>query len=82
MVGYDFIEIKSHARPYEKRDFWDERSIPEPANMTRWVFNHPEEARLLGERAHLSTICCFSPERCGSKMLDLLNQIRGDRGSG
>ncbi len=67
MIGYDFIEIKSHARPYEKRDFWDERSIPEPANMTRWVFNHPEEARLLGERAHLSTIRYFHPSDAAAK---------------
>jgi hypothetical protein len=62
MVFCDFLEIRSHAGPYEKGDFWDEPSIPEPANVTRWVFNHPEEARLLGVGARLLMVHCFSPD--------------------
>jgi len=80
MMGYDFIEIESHAGLYEKGDRWAEPSIPEPANAMRRVFNHPQEARLLGERARLSTVRCFSPQKCGSRMLDRLNQIRSERG--
>ena len=79
-MGYDFIEIESHAGLYEKGDRWAEPSIPEAANAMRWVFNHPEEARLLGERARLSTIRCFPPQQCASRMLDRLNQIRSERG--
>ena len=79
LVGYDLIEIESTAGPYEKGHRWAEPSIPEAANAMRWVFNHPEEARLLGERARLSTIRSFSPEQCGSRMLDRLNQIRSER---
>ncbi len=82
LVGYHLIEIESTAGPYEKGHRWAEPSIPAAANAMRWVFNHPEEARLLGERARLSTVRCFSPERCGSRMLDRLNQIRGERGRG
>jgi len=62
MVGYDFIEIRSHAGPYEKGDFCDEPSIPEPAHLTRWVLNHAEEARSLGVRARFSMVRCFSPD--------------------
>ena len=79
LVGYDLVEIQSDAGPYEKGHRWADPSIPEAVNAMRWVFNHPEEARLLGEHARLSTIGCFSPERCGSKMLDRLNQIQSER---
>ena len=79
LVGYDLTEIESTAGPYEKGHRWAEPSIPEAANAMRWVFNHPEEARLLGERARLSTVRSFSPEQCGSRMLDRLNQIRSER---
>ena len=61
LVGYDLVEIESDAGPYEKGHRWAEPSIPEAANAMRWVFDHPEEARLLGERARLSTVRCFSP---------------------
>ncbi|HKM52579.1 MAG TPA: glycosyltransferase [Isosphaeraceae bacterium] len=80
LVGYDLVEIESDAGPYEKGHRWAEPSIPEAANAMRWVFDHPEEARLLGERARLSTVRCFSPQQCGSRMLDRLNQIRSERG--
>jgi GT2 family glycosyltransferase/glycosyltransferase involved in cell wall biosynthesis len=79
LVGYDLTEIESPAGPYEKGHRWAEPSIPEAANAMRWVFNHPEEAQLLGERARLSTVRCFSPHECGSRMLDRLNQIRSER---
>ena len=78
LVGYDLTEIETTAGPYEKGHRWAEPSIPEAANAMRWVFNHPEEARLLGERARLS-VRFFSPQECGSRMLDRLNQIRGER---
>ena len=79
LVGYDLIEIESDSGPYEKGHRWAEPSIPEAANAMRWVFNHPEEARLLGERARLSTVRYFSPQECGRRMLDRLNQIRSER---
>ncbi len=79
LVGYDLTEIETTAGPYEKGHRWAEPSIPEAANAMRWVFNHPEEARLLGERARLSTVRCFSPEQCGNRMLDRLNEIRSER---
>ena len=58
LVGYNLVEIESdagpyekgHRWPYEKGHRWAEPSIPEAANAMRWVFDHPEEARLLGER--------------------------------
>ena len=79
LVGYDLTEIETTAGPYEKGNRWAEPSIPEAANAMRWVFNHPEEARLLGERARLTTNHYFSPQLCGSRMLDRLNQVRGER---
>ena len=79
LVGYDLVEIESTAGPYEKGHRWAEPSIPEAAKAMRWVFDYPEEARLLGERARLSTVRCFSPHECGSRMLDRLNQIRSER---
>ena len=80
LVGYDLVEIKSDAGHYEKGHRWAEPSIPEAAHAMRWVFDHPEEARLLGKRARLSAARRFSPQLCGSRMLDRLNQIRSERG--
>ena len=67
LVGYDLIEIESDSGPYEKGHHWAEPSIPEAANAMRWVFNHPEEARLLGERGRLSAMSSFSPENVASE---------------
>ena len=79
LVGYHLTENETTDGPYEKGHRWAEPSIPEAINAMRWVFNHPEEARLLGERARSSAIRSFSPEQCGSRMLDRLNQIRSER---
>jgi len=80
LVSYDLIEIEYDAGHYAKGHRWAEPSIPEAANAMRWVFNNPEEARSLGERGRLSTVRFFSPQECGSRMLDRLNQIRSERG--
>jgi len=61
MVFYDFLEIRSHAGPYENGHRWAEPSIPEAANAMRWVFNHPEEAQLLGERPLIKGPLFLSP---------------------
>jgi GT2 family glycosyltransferase/glycosyltransferase involved in cell wall biosynthesis len=79
LVGYHLTEIEATAGPYEKGHRWAEPSISEAAKAMRWVFDHPEEARLLGERARLSAMRSFSPRECGSRMLDRLNQIRSER---
>ena len=79
LIDYQLTEIEETVGPYEKGHRWAEPSIPEAANAMCWVFNHPEEARLLGERARSSAIRSFSPEQCGRRMLDRLNQIRSER---
>ena len=78
LVGYDLTEIETDAYQYKKGHHWAEPSIPEAANAMRWVFNHPEEVRSLGERARLST-SLSSPRECGRRMLHRLNQIRSER---
>jgi GT2 family glycosyltransferase/glycosyltransferase involved in cell wall biosynthesis len=79
LIGYHLTEIQETAGPYEKGHRWAEPSIPEAARAMRWVFDHPDEARLLGERARLSAMHSFSPRECGTRMLDRLNQIRSER---
>ena len=83
VLGHDFMAdsgpLEQNGGPYEKGHRWAEPSIPEAINAMRWVFNHPEKARLLGERPRLSTVRFFSPQECGSRMLDRLNQIRSER---
>jgi hypothetical protein len=80
LVGYDLVEIEATVGPYEKGHRWAEPSMSEAANAMRWVFNNPKEASLLGERGRSSAVSFFAPERCGTKMLERLNQIRGERG--
>jgi len=75
----DSEPLEQNGGPYEKVHGWADPSIPEAINVMRWVFNHPEEARLLGERARLSTVRFFSPQECGRGMLDRLDQIRSER---
>jgi glycosyltransferase involved in cell wall biosynthesis len=80
LIDYQLIEIEETVGSYEKGHRWAEPSIPQAANAMRWVFDHPDEARLLGERARLSALQSFSPEQCGRRMLDRLKQIRCERG--
>jgi len=79
LVGYDLVEIESDAGLYKKGHRWAEPSIREAANAMRWVYNHPEEARLLGERARLTTLRRFSPQESGARMLERLKQIQSER---
>jgi len=50
----DSEPLEQNGGPYQKGHGWAVLSIPEAANAMRWVFNHPEEARWLGERARSS----------------------------
>ena len=75
----DSEPLEQNGGPYEKGHRWAEPSIPEAANAMRWVFNHPEEARLLGEHAAYQRSALSRLEECGSRMLDRLNQIRSER---
>ncbi len=79
LVGYDLIEIGECFRHFQKGHRWADPSISEAAHAMRRVFNHPEEARSLGENARRSTVHHFSPERCGMRMLERLIEIRRAR---
>ncbi len=50
LIDYQLTEIEETVGPYDKGHRWAEPSIPQAANAMRWVFEQPEEARLLGKR--------------------------------
>jgi glycosyltransferase involved in cell wall biosynthesis len=76
LVNYKLVEVEAAAGQYEKGHHWAEPSISEAVNWMRWVFEHRDEARSLGQRARASATRSFSPELCGQTMLERLDQIR------
>jgi glycosyltransferase involved in cell wall biosynthesis len=79
LVGYDIVETSSYAVGRSEGHHWADPSISEASRAMRWVFENPEAATALGERARQSTARYFSPERCGRRMLERLNQIRAEQ---
>jgi glycosyltransferase involved in cell wall biosynthesis len=50
LVDYTKVPIAEDVPPYPKGFLWAEPSIEHAASLMRWVFDHPAEARALGER--------------------------------
>ena len=59
LIDYQLTEIEETVGLYEKGHRWAEPSIPQAANAMRWVFEHPEEARLLGEHGTFFSTSIF-----------------------
>jgi glycosyltransferase involved in cell wall biosynthesis len=78
-VPYDLVEVGLGNDPYEAEVHWAEPDLDIASRLMRHVFEHPEEAALVGARARVELHDRFSAEVCGRRMAGRLAQIRQQR---
>ncbi|HVK15520.1 MAG TPA: glycosyltransferase family 4 protein [Fimbriiglobus sp.] len=72
LVEYRRVPIIEDLDPYPKDCHWAEPSVEHAAELMRQVYDRPDEARALGERAKLHAERVLSVEAAGRRMADRL----------
>jgi glycosyltransferase involved in cell wall biosynthesis len=79
-VRYHMVPVGPDQPPYPPDAVWAEPDERHAADRLRWAFEHPEEARWLGDRAKRHAEVALSPEAAGRRMADRLRTILARRG--
>jgi glycosyltransferase involved in cell wall biosynthesis len=79
LVGYRLVEVGEGAAPYPEDAEWAEPDLDEAARLMRYVVEHPEEARALGDRARSSIRRTNTPERAAAAIAARIAEIRAAR---
>lgn len=90
LLDYELVTIGKAAAPYPAHGVWADPDHAQLVEKLRWVAEHPEEARAMGERARKYIEEHHSPEATGRALRGLLAQTRaaapsperGDPGAG
>jgi glycosyltransferase involved in cell wall biosynthesis len=78
LVEYRRVPIVENLDPYPKGCHWAEPSVEHAAELMRLVYDRPDEARALGERAKLHAGRVLSVEAAGRRMADRLKASEAD----
>jgi hypothetical protein len=81
LVDYERVPIASDLPPYPRGAIWAEPSVDQAADWMRWVYQHPHEARALGQRARRHASQLLSLEAAGRRMHQRLHalELKGQR---
>ena len=77
LVGYKLVHLERDIQPYKRGYLWAEPSRAEAAHWMRWAFDHPDEAKELGQRGQTATKQVLSMEASGQRLLARLHSIAG-----
>jgi glycosyltransferase involved in cell wall biosynthesis len=75
LVEYQRVPITSEVQFYGKGNIWAEPSVAHAAQCMRWVYEHQEEARVLGWRARDEMRSLLSFEASGKRMAERLREL-------
>ncbi len=75
LVRHGFTTTPPGCEPYVPGVEWAEPDLDHAAELMRWVYDHPEEARTVGERARRDLVEKHSLERTGEFMRRRLEEI-------
>jgi GT2 family glycosyltransferase/glycosyltransferase involved in cell wall biosynthesis len=81
LVDYKLILLERDVPPYGRGFHWAEPSVEHAVRHLRWVYEHREKARALGERARRDVEDRLSIEAAGRRIANRLAQIRDARGA-
>ena len=80
-VPYELVEVGPGNDPYDPHVRWADPDLGCAGKFMRHVFEHPDEAAAVGERARIELHDRFSASVCGRRMAARLDQIRLSGGS-
>jgi glycosyltransferase involved in cell wall biosynthesis len=76
LVEFRRVPIAEDYPPYPKGCHWAEPSVGHAAELMRWVFDRPDEARELGARARVHAGRLLSMDVSGRRMADRLRAAK------
>ena len=82
LVDYRPVALREPFPPFPRGATWAEPSAEHAAAQMRWVFDHPEAAWALGERARRRASEVLSLDAAGRRMRRRLEEIRESRRKG
>jgi glycosyltransferase involved in cell wall biosynthesis len=77
LVSCKLVPLAHDIQPYKKGYLWAEPSRAEAAHWLRWAFEHPDEAKELGQKARIAAKQVLSMEAAGQRLLARLHSIAG-----
>jgi glycosyltransferase involved in cell wall biosynthesis len=80
LVPYRLVEMGKAIGPYPAEAVWAEPDIEQAAGLLRHIFEHREEARLVGLRAKRELEPVFDPPTAAGRIARRLGEIHTDRG--
>jgi glycosyltransferase involved in cell wall biosynthesis len=67
---------------YPRGSFWAEPSVDQTAELMRWVYEHPDQARALGHRARRHASRLLSLQAAGRRMQQRLQALEDSERTG
>jgi len=77
LVNYSRVKIAEEIAPYPRGSVWAEPDVHHAAMLMGWVYEHPAEARVIGERGRSDMKSLLSVEAAGQRMAARLAEIEG-----
>jgi len=77
LVDYSRVKIAEEIAPYPRGSVWAEPDVHHAAMLMGWVYEHPAEARVIGERGRSDMKSLLSVEAAGQRMAARLAEIEG-----
>jgi glycosyltransferase involved in cell wall biosynthesis len=77
LVPWTYTKVGSGADAYPSNALWAEPDLNESARLMRYVYEHQDESREMGQRAKLFIEKNFSTEATGDRMQKRLKELRG-----
>lgn len=81
LVRYSLVRLKQDYPPYPSGSVWAEPDVAHAAKLMRSVYDDPEHARLVGERARQDVMASLSPHVVGARVRERLSMIGRDPGA-
>lgn len=80
LIGCRLVPVGPDNDPYPPEALWADPDLDQAADAMRRVFEDPEAARAMGERARRDLAARFSPAVCGRRMAERFERVRSARG--
>lgn len=82
LVGYTLVPVKDPWGPYRSGYVWAEPDLEQAAESMRWVVEHREAAKQIGERARVSVRRMLDPAVIGRRVAERLRLLSGTPAKG
>ncbi len=78
LVNHTMVPVGRGNDPYDPRSRWADPDLDQAAAYMREIFDNPVAAAATGGRARVDLERRFSPQACGRRMAQRIEQIRSD----